>query len=514
MTTAECQVKYLARGNGNQEASIATLQSDYVVFATGHLETVSKPFYEEIRHSDRFIYDPYSRPARSSFQSIKVDETVLIVGSALSAFDAVISLLHHGHDGRIIICSRHANMHKTYPTDHQHDILQVRRPPFLDTDPLDTETVVNGLRAEYTYLKNMLVEQHAIPENIIPERIMKAWEPYVIELVNRMDPKDVQMLFDQYKSLIVTNRTSTVAEIGEVVRSRMTSYRGAPKKVTTISAAIKDMRPINGDTQICVTFAGSREPIVVDRVINALGNNTDYSNARHPLWRSLINETKYGQPHKKTRRGIEVGQHGQLIGSDGSPSDRLFCVGPMRQGDETARRGRLGAFVFSIGTLRNQCFDTAREILRRIGAKSAQDVAMLPDDIHHCLVMSSEWIANQETARNPNVDMVKLKDLLAKHARETLHPIYSKLLMTQKYKDRMMPNADADKELQNLALRITNEFSLPFDDANHLASTLEALVEKHTVHELCDITRLAKWQPSEYSCQVSTGEAGRQMSAA
>lgn len=494
-----CEITYIASDQG--KAEIQTLYADYTVLATGHLETTSKPFYDAIRHTDRFVQDPYSRAGTEILGEIRPDENVLIVGSALSAFDAIISLLNHKHEGLVTICSRHAYMHKTYPTDHQHDILEVRRPPFLDQEQLTPEVVVEGIKAEFAALKRMFMEEHAIPESVVPERVMKAWEPYVIELVQRMDAKDLQMLFDQYKSMIVTSRTSTVHEIGEVVRNRMSNFAGAPKRLAIVSEHIKDMRLIEGDRKVCVTFAKSLDPMVVDRVINCLGNTTDFSTTKLPLWRALVNERKFAQVHKKTRRGVEVGQHGELIAADGKVSDRVFCVGPMRQGDETARRGRLGAFVFSIGTLRNQCFDTATEVLRRIGHDAKSMLMMVPEHIHHCLGKSTEWLSSYVVGKHPDCKEDGLREYLMKHAQE-LYPLYRDILMSQRHKDRMVLKQRVAKDAQGVRLRLASDFGLKYEDAREVEALLTALTEKNAVHNLCDIKHLAKWQPSEYSAEV------------
>jgi len=361
-----------------------TLESDAVILATGHLGPVSKPFYHRMCGSERFIPDAYAPTARASFEAIGPEETVFVVGTALSAFDAIVSLLSAGHRGRIILGSRGGHLHATYPSDHQHDIWQVRRPPFLDAEELTPQVVVDGIRAEYEYLRGALLKEHDIDPAVLPERVMKAWEPYVVELAARMNPQDLQSLFETYKSLIVTTRTSTVPEIGNIVRNRMRGYCGAPRTVTVETGKILDFRPVKDKGVIRVCFKDQPD-MLVDRVINCLGNQADYSRPDDPLWDSLVRAQGYAQPHQVTGRGIEVNWAGQLISSSNRTLDRFYCVGPMRQGDETTRRGRLGAFVFSIGTLRNQCFETAAEVLRELRYDDDKDFSVIPADAHHRL---------------------------------------------------------------------------------------------------------------------------------
>jgi uncharacterized NAD(P)/FAD-binding protein YdhS len=489
-------VKYADAG---EQGGVHDLPSDQVILATGHLSPVQAPFYHRIKDSDRFIADPYAPGAQERFQEVGPEETVLVTGSALSAFDTVISLVHAGHRGQILICSRGGHMHGTYPVDHEHDIWQARRPPFLDAEELTPESVVEGIMAEYAHLREEQgVEPGSALDAVFPERVMKAWEPYVIELISRMDARDVRMLLDRYKSLIVTNRTSTVREIGGVVRSRMRGFNGAPKTVEVLSAGIQDMRLVEDGTRIRVVFADEPD-IVVDRVVNCLGNKTDYEHTGHPLWNGLVNGHGYAQPQTKTHRGIEVGAHGQLISAGGEVAPGLFGVGPMRQGDETTRRGRLGAFVFSIGTLRNQCFDTAMEVLRHLRSASDEEQMDIPDGVHHCLIRSSDWIAADLTAEEPQG--TRLRERLQNYARESAYPNAVNYLQAQDRTERRKYRGILDDDLADFGAALAREFDLTTQQARRTVSLLATLVEKHAVHNLCDITKLAGWD-SQYADQV------------
>ncbi|WP_033310077.1 FAD/NAD(P)-binding protein [Streptomyces iakyrus] len=489
----------LKYADASEQGGVHDLPSDQVILATGHLSPVQAPFYHRIKDSGRFIADPYAPGAQERFKEVGPEETVLVTGSALSSFDTVISLVHAGHRGQIVICSRGGHMHGTYPVDHEHDIWQARRPPFLDAEELTPESVVEGVKAEYAHLRDEQgVEPGSALDAVFPERVMKAWEPYVIELISRMDARDVRMLLDRYKSLIVTNRTSTVREIGGVVRSRMRGFNGAPRTVEVLSAGIQDMRLVEGGTKIRVVFADQPD-IVVDRVVNCLGNKTDYEHTGHPLWNGLVNGHGFAQPQTKTHRGIEVGAHGQLIAADGDVAPGLFGVGPMRQGDETTRRGRLGAFVFSIGTLRNQCFDTAMEVLRRLKSASDEEQMDIPDGVHHCLIRSSDWIAADLTVEEPQA--TRLRERLQSYARESAYPNAVNYLQAQDRTERRKYRGILDDDLADFGAALAREFDLTAQQARRTVSLLATLVEKHAVHNLCDITKLAGWD-SQYGNQV------------
>ncbi len=479
-----------------------TLRSDFVVLATGHLDPVRKPFYHRIAGSDRFIADPYAPQARAIFESIDPGETVLVVGTALSAFDAVVSLVSAGHEGRIVICSREGNLHATYPSDHQHDIWRVRRPPFLDAEELTAESVIKGVREEYEYLCGKLTAEEHVAPSVLPERVMKAWEPYVIELVERLAPEDVRRLLDTYKSLIVTRRTSTVPQIGDVVRNRMRGFNGAPKTVSVMAARIDDMRLIDGGRKVRVLFADGSD-LVVDRVVNCLGNETHYERAGHPLWHSLLGRS-VTRPHVKTHRGIEVSARGQLVAADGRLVDRLFCVGPMRQGDETARRGRLGAFVFSIGTVRNQSFDTAMEVLRQLRYGTGRGYLDLPDEAHPSLADMCERLVGHLGFDLAEPETCRLQDRLLTCVQQAVYPRCRSHLMASERLERMSHRHALEDALDHLRMELVQETGLDTEQVGRLVSALAVLTEKYAVDHICDITRLSEWRSEKYIGLVKT----------
>ena len=168
---------------------------DQVIIATGHTEFILPPFAQAMEHDPHFARNQFSKKGQEVIQNLGKDETAFIVGTGLTAFDVVLSLLANGHQGSIILCSRKAFIHFTYPGDHLHEILKVRRPPFLEQGNLTAEKVIAGVLEEFNYLIDRLKRERSdIAEAVLSERIMKAWEPYVAELVERLSAEDVKHL--------------------------------------------------------------------------------------------------------------------------------------------------------------------------------------------------------------------------------------------------------------------------------------------------------------------------------
>ena len=119
----------------------------------------------------------------------------------------------------------------------------------------------------------------------------------------------------------------------------------------------------------------------VDRLVLACGRNADLSAVTDPLWSGLRN-SGFVEPEPVTRLGVATDDYGRLIGA--TSTERIFAIGPMRQGSELVRNGRTGAFVFSIGTLRNQAHYTAlavAQLIRRLRlGTTAAGVPSLSED--------------------------------------------------------------------------------------------------------------------------------------
>jgi len=209
-------------------------------------------------------------------------------------------------------------------------------------------------------------------------------------LIQRLPAKDIQSLIARFKSLIVTSRIGTIPDIGNRISESMKPKGNEPPQVEILKGDIQKMTTSEDGSHIIVTMTerGEQELMVIQAgvVIASIGQESDYTKVTSHLWKALV-ERQEAIPHKKTRRGIEVGTHGELIDTHNQPSKRVHAVGPMRQGDEMQRRGRLGAFVFSIGTIRNQAFETAIDVLthledKRVQSEGIPELHLTADSMH------------------------------------------------------------------------------------------------------------------------------------
>lgn len=479
-------------------------EADQVIIATGHIEFVLPPFAKAVEHDPHFARNQFSQKGQEVIQHLKIDETALIVGTGLSAFDAVLSLLAHGHQGPIILCSREGLLHFVYPENHLHEIFQVRRPPFLEQENLTVEKVKAGVLEEFDYQIDLLKRERSdIAEVILSERILKAWEPYVVELVECLSTEDVKQLLKIYMTLIVTSRIGTVPEIGGVIAERMKEREGELAQVSIVKGDIQKMTPTGDGQHISVRLLDTEKNEVICLEVGAgicsVGQESDYTRIASPLWRKLIDVHGSAIPHKKTGRGIEVGEHGELINAKGKSSRRVYAVGPMRQGDEIQRRGRLGGFVFSIGTVRNQAFITAVVVLRRLAEeKSGKWSSISPLNFDIMPEEISDWIADEalkrESRKRTRTEVQSLRETLQNLVAAALH---GDLLVENVRSLSTINPAERqlfEKRISLAEMELNSELyntGLEAETINFIMKEVSNQAERIALQQLTDISRLA-----------------------
>jgi hypothetical protein len=125
----------------------------------------------------------------------------------------------------------------------------------------------------------------------------------------------------------------------------------------------------------------------------------------------------------------------------------------------------------------------------------------IPDGIHHCLVRSSDWIVGDLDLPAGEPDATRLQERLLGYAREAAYPNAVNYLQAQDRTERRKYRGILDDDLADFGAALAREFGLTAQQAQRTVSMLTTLVEKHAVHNLCDITKLAGWD-AQYGEQV------------
>jgi uncharacterized NAD(P)/FAD-binding protein YdhS len=342
---------------------------DYFVAATGHLEAKKPKALEHFSQNTKdVIINQYSPSAYTVIEDaakrLTSKDKVLIMGTGLSAFDAAVSVIKRCDSNdmpEFIFCSRNGRRHPIYAADHEHKAYKIKCPKLL-AELLKKETIalsdIEGSfkavwdEATSDVTKQCIKELGKNPD-LLPERTLKAMEPYIAKLIQKMSPEDFKAAQAKYGSLITTSRIGMVPEIGNIIKDLE-----AEGKARFIKGELESFE--NGVATI-KTKDGKEEKITPALTVNATGRSFDYTKTNNPLWKNSD-----FVPHQKTGMGVEITGEGRLVRSNGTPHERVYGCGVMNIGKEIEDNGRLGAFTTSQGPTKSQAVEIAKNINRDI----------------------------------------------------------------------------------------------------------------------------------------------------
>ncbi|MFL6112457.1 MAG: FAD/NAD(P)-binding protein [Catenulispora sp.] len=353
--------RYALRGHEPEpEAETTVLSVDEVILATG-LELRDPAYAAGVLGHPSFVRDPYSAAGIRTLSDLASHATVAIVGSVLSAYDSAAFLLRQGHTGAIHLISGSGTIFRTYPTGHEHAVVQLPCPRSLLEPYRDREEFLTRLRSEWDAACAVVARDHPdIDPAVVAERVAKAWEPHCPKMIEQIPSAELRSLLDEFGTLISAMRVSAVEYTMSVIEHAM---RPADGRVRLVVGRVEAVAP-TASKQLAVTVASPRDPQVIeaDLVVSNFAREPDYGRVRQPLWRNLVAKG-LAVPHGRTGRGVEVDERGMLLGREGEPIGPVFAVGVLREGDEIVRNGRTGAFAFNLATIKNQSITVAAHAL-------------------------------------------------------------------------------------------------------------------------------------------------------
>ncbi|NUT53523.1 MAG: FAD-dependent oxidoreductase [Saccharothrix sp.] len=361
---ARVVVEDFAMPAGGDRAERAVLDADHVVLATG-LEVKFPAFATEVLDHPAFVRNPYSKDGIARLLDVRKDGAVAIIGTLLSGYDAATLLLRRGHEGPIHMISGSGLTPRTYPADHQHQVIEMPAPQLLADTWEGREEFIRRFREEWERACATVAGEHPeISPDVITERVAKSWEPYLPAIMERIPTDELRALLDSYGSLLAVLRVSAMAYTTNIVDSAL----GEGGRVVLTTGRVQRVEATeSGTLRLSVSGSGSTRTIEADLVVSNFGRETNYERADSTLWGNLLRK-KVAVAHQRTGRGVEVDPCGRLLGPDGEPSRVLSVVGSPREGDEIVRNGRTGAFTFNLAAIKNHSVEVAATALHRLEA--------------------------------------------------------------------------------------------------------------------------------------------------
>jgi len=254
-----------------------------------------------MRASDRFVGDPWRFDYRG------VEGNVLLIGSGLTALDAVSALRTGGHRGDIEVVSRHGR----FPQTHVDKPVPYDAAPLLDAG--DTRRLVRSFRQCLEAAADRGYDWRSVVDAIRPHS----------EALWRRLPEAEQVRFDRHLRGRWELRRHRAPQ---AVTDALDAYRSAGR-LHVYSGRIS---AYDGE-RVTVALAGGRTAEIEPRwIVNCTGPARGAAALnRAPL--SGLRQTGALSP-ARSGRGVKVDQSLHPVASDGTPVTGLFVVGPLAGG--------------------------------------------------------------------------------------------------------------------------------------------------------------------------------------
>ncbi|WP_380785853.1 FAD/NAD(P)-binding protein [Sphingomonas sp. R86521] len=304
-----------------------TVVADSAVLALGNLPPHTPPGLSPNALPDRvYCPDPW---AADLADGLRDDDTVVLVGTGLTAIDAALLLDARGFGGTMLALSRRGLVPRRH-VDGASATRGVSEKPQGGLADLivhvRARTAEIGWRAAVDELRPVTQMMWGAASHADRARFLRHLRPYWDVHRHRLAPN----VADRVDALVESGRLRFVAGklVGAVGQGDHADLTWRPR--------------------------GSIDPVVTRaaRIVNCTGPQGDLLRSDEPLVRHLLDSGAI-RPDP-LRLGVDVDAQSRAIRRDGSADERLHCIGPMT-------RGGLWEVV-AVPDIRQQSWDLARRL--------------------------------------------------------------------------------------------------------------------------------------------------------
>lgn len=301
------------------------LTGTVAILATGHDAAASR----QPGH-----VDPWIAPTEAG---IDRDATMLILGTGLSMVDYVLSLLRHGHQGRIVALSRRGLL----PRAHRR----------IDPMRLAESEIPFGARiGALLHWFRQRIETH-VAEGGDWRSAIDAIRPHTQRLWQELPLESRRRFLEHARAWWDVHRHRTAPE----VETRIAEVLAAGR-LTVVSGKLATVTPNQDGALVSYRRRGRSElsELQVGAIVDCTGIVKDPGASNNPAVRSLFdNGLARIDP---LRIGIEVTSDCAIVDRHGYPSRRLYAVGPLTR----------AAFweIIAVPDIRQQCAELAARLSR------------------------------------------------------------------------------------------------------------------------------------------------------
>ena len=282
----------------------ATLAADVAVLAIGNLPPHTPPGLDPAAlPAGCYRADPW---AGDIAEGLAADDTVVLVGTGLTAIDAALMLDAAGFCGQVLAVSRRGLVPRAHADTAPQPGLRERPAGTLSALVRHVRGRAHavGWRAAVDELRPVTQMMWGAADAGVRARFLRHLRPYWDVHRHRLAPS----VAARVDALCAAGRLRFAA--GKLVSARAAGTR-----------ALLRWRPRGADAMVETCAA---------RIVNCTGPQGDLMRSAEPLLRHLL-DAGLIRPDA-LRIGLDVDAQSQVIGGDGLADPRLFCIGPMTRG--------------------------------------------------------------------------------------------------------------------------------------------------------------------------------------
>ena len=298
----------MEQGEGGLAIALAeggVVRADAAVLAMGNLPPHPPTGFDSADlGADLFAEDPW---AGDIAQGLVDTDTVLLLGTGLTAVDAALLLDARGFRGQIIALSRRGLLPHAHWDQPRQACEIAELPPTRASDLtrfIRQRAERKGWRDAVDDLRPLTQRLWSAASREERERFLRHLRPY----------------WDIHRHRLAPQVAGRIAELRSIGQLRV--------------VAGKTLDCVRSDAGLSVSWrprgACAPERLTVRRVVNCTGPQGDLLRTTDPLLtRLLANGTIRPDP---LRLGLDADQQSRVIGKSGHPNDRIFAIGPMTRG--------------------------------------------------------------------------------------------------------------------------------------------------------------------------------------
>jgi uncharacterized NAD(P)/FAD-binding protein YdhS len=280
-----------------------SVRAETIILAPGNFKPATPRGIEPDKLGSLWVDDPWDGEFASDLEGV---DTILLLGTGLTAVDAIMTLDAAGYRGRIVAVSRRG----LAPRGHG-----AREPTVAPAGPLPSTCV--GLlrrvrrRSEEIGWLGAVHELRTITQNI--------WIS--------ADDKERRRFLRHLRPWWDVHRH----KIAPAIFERIEALQQAGKLVVG-AAKLVSAEPADGHALVRLRARGSDavETFRAARILNCTGPETDIVRSGETLLAELLRAGRI-RPDR-CRVGVDVDRDCRTIGADGSASDSLYAIGPVTRG--------------------------------------------------------------------------------------------------------------------------------------------------------------------------------------